>query len=231
MKKWLIFTIAALLASGGGMSLAADAAASPSAEDQLDPQPDTDTDTDTDSDDDVVKGAAVPSAKLTELSQQLGVPEERVTAMLGSGMGNGEAFIAMSLANKLALASDPPLAIGDALDQILAARASGQGWGQIAKANGLKLGQVVSESQKAINADLRAKDRGDVRRAEQPSAHGKPDAVNKPEKPDKVAKVEKAQKPDKPEKPPKPAKPDKVEKVDKPQKPDKPDKPHGRPGA
>lgn len=81
---------------------------------------------------------------------------------------------------------------------VLAMRADGMGWGQIAKQLGFNLGELVSAS----NRNAKATDA----HAAKPAAHatGKPDRVSKVERPAKPDRVERPQKPDRPERPQKP---------------------------
>lgn len=95
------------------------------------------------------------------------------------------------------------------LKGVLAMRADGQGWGNISKSLGLKLGDVESAA-KALGP---LPDSADF-------AHGqKVDKANKADKAEKAEKVAKADRPDKP---------DHLDKPEKPEKPERPDKPeHG----
>lgn len=98
------------------------------------------------------------------------------------------------------------------LTGVLALRAEGQGWGNIAKTLGFKLGDVMS----AAKAHGPVPDNADI-------AHGdKTDKGNHADKADKVAKTDR---PDKADRPDKPDHPDKPEKPEKPERPDKPE--HG----
>jgi hypothetical protein len=101
------------------------------------------------------------------------------------------------------------------LTGVLALRAQNQGWGQISKTLGVKLGDVMS----AAKARGPVPDHDDI-------AHGdKDDKAGHHDKDDKVAKADKADKADHPDKA---DRPDKVEHPDKPEKPERPDKPeHG----
>ena len=95
---------------------------------------------------------------------------------------------------------------------VLALRAEGQGWGNIAKTLGFKLGDIMS----ATKAHGPVPDSADI-------AHGeKVDKASHADKADKVAKVDR---PDKADRPDKPDHPDKPEKPEKPERPDKPE--HG----
>ncbi|RDI96773.1 hypothetical protein DVT68_20165 [Dyella solisilvae] len=87
------------------------------------------------------------------------------------------------------------------LTGVLALRADGQGWGNIAKALGFKLGDIMS----AAKAHGPVPDSADI-------AHGdKTEKANHADKADKVAKADRPDKPDHPDKPEKPERPDKPE--------------------
>lgn len=77
------------------------------------------------------------------LSVDTGVPVPTLEKQKAdSGLGFGGVFIA----NKLASAT------GKTFDQIVAEHKAGQGWGEIAKANNLKLGSLVSAAKKSESA-------------------------------------------------------------------------------
>ena len=90
---------------------------------------------------------------------------------------------------------------------VLAMRADGMGWGQIAKQLGFKLGQLVSASHGKDKSQAGAVHAGKA------ESHGKQDRVAKP---DHVAKVER------------PARPEKIERPQRPERPQKPER-GGRP--
>jgi len=99
-------------------------------------------------------------------------------------MGNGEINIALSIAEKKLGMSTPTAQqlqaalIGDARQPgVLAMRAEGKGWGQVAQANGFKLGEVM-RSEKAEKTERHA-------RAEHPERHHKPERPEKPQRPEK----------------------------------------------
>ena len=102
-------------------------------------------------------------------------------------MGYGEVNIALSIAEKQ-LGTTRPTAqqlqtalVGtSAKPGILAMRADGKGWGQIAQSYGFKLGEVM-RSEKAEKHDKQEKHA----RAERPERHGKPERPEKPEKPER----------------------------------------------
>lgn len=77
------------------------------------------------------------------LSVDTGVPVPTLEKQkAASGLGFGGVFIA----NKLASAT------GKTFDQIAAEHQAGRGWGEIAKANDLKLGSLVSAAKKSDSA-------------------------------------------------------------------------------
>lgn len=86
------------------------------------------------------------------------------------------------------------------LDGILAARAAGEGWGQIAKAEGFKLGDVMRSPKGDAHAHTHVK----VERVEQVKGHD----VDRPSKPEHVAKADRPERPERPNKPERPEHPD-----------------------
>lgn len=91
------------------------------------------------------------------------------------------------------------------LTGVLALRADGQGWGNIAKTLGFKLGDIMG----ATKAHGPVPSSADI-------AHG--EKVNHADKADKVAKVDRPDKADRPDKPEHPDKPEKPERPDKPER-------------
>jgi hypothetical protein len=114
-----------------------------------------------------------------------GTTKETFTAPTGKmGYGNVDNALALAEASlaKQGITNPTPAQLEAALvgkEGILTARASGQGWGQIANSMGIKL--------------------GDVKRSEKA-----PERVSKVDRPNKPEKPEKPQRPDKPERPEKP---------------------------
>ena len=105
-------------------------------------------------------GAAVSQAAisgqtrvLTRISNETGVSVDTLQSQKSAtGFGNGE----LENANLLAKAT------GKSFDEIAAEHQAGEGWGEIANDNGLKLGKLVSEAHRSSHASTHA-----------PSAHGK----------------------------------------------------------
>jgi hypothetical protein len=154
------------------------------------------------------------------------------TSKLGFGNVNIALALAQAELTKMGITNPTPAQIEAALNGgtittatgstkvtgILAQRADGKGWGQIAKSLGFNLGQVVAASKTdkpAANAERRAdaaKDRADAKAA-------KADArAEKVEKVAKVDKMEKPQKIDRPEKIDRPVKVERPERAERPQK-------------
>lgn len=110
-------------------------------------------------------------------------------------LGFGEISILLALAAKQNSANPKTV------DQILAMRQGGEGWGKIGRDLGYKnLGSVVSS--------VKATDKGVTRVA-----------TERGPSPDKVAGVDK---PDKPDKVSKPDKPERIQRVERPEKPERP---------
>jgi hypothetical protein len=77
---------------------------------------------------------------LTSISRDTGVPIETLAAQRDrTRLGYGGLFIATSLAS----------ATGQTFDDIAALKASGHGWGWIAKQNNVKLGPIISRARTA----------------------------------------------------------------------------------
>lgn len=99
---------------------------------------------------------------------------------------------------------------------VLAMRADGMGWGQIAQELGFNLGTLMS----AANSNGKAQ-AGTARTAK----------TDRPAKAEKVAKVDKVARPDHGASVERPARPERVERVERPERPQRPDRPErgGRP--
>ncbi len=92
--------------------------------------------------DDEAKQSAGNQAVFESLSKQLKIPAATLEAeQKSTNFGFGQLFIANSLAQ----------ASGKTFDQIAQEFKSGKGWGEIAKANNVKLGKVVSSAKRAGN--------------------------------------------------------------------------------
>jgi len=116
------------------------------------------------------------------IAKQFKVDPSLVTSLRNRRVGFGEATVALALSQEL-MKQDKSLKQQQALDQILAKRAGGEGWGRIAQDFGLKLGRV----------------RADVERAEKQVA--RLERSDKTERGDKVEKMDnRGERMDRPEK-------------------------------
>jgi hypothetical protein len=138
--------------------------------------------------------------KGTQFQFDAGSPPRALTAqdvqdLRAKRLGFGEISILLALAAKQS--STNPKTV----DQILAMRERGEGWGKLARDLGYKnLGSVLSS--------VKATDKGVTRVAS--------------ERGPQVDKVSGTDKPDKPEKMSKPDKPERIERVERPEKPERP---------
>ncbi|GAB3027710.1 hypothetical protein GCM10027285_07330 [Oleiagrimonas citrea] len=107
------------------------------------------------------------------------------------------------------------------LQGVLALRASGQGWGQIAQTLGVNLGAVVSASH--------------TTHSQAGMTHGKPDdvAAKMSDHAHSVASASRPTRPDVAQRPERPDRPDRPSRPDRPERPERPDLPDhaGRPGG
>jgi hypothetical protein len=88
------------------------------------------------------------AANVDRISTATGVPVATLQAERAStGLGWGSLEKAHLLAN----------ASGQSFDNVVAAHQSGQGWGKIARNNGLNLGKLVSNAHRSSNATMHAK--------------------------------------------------------------------------
>jgi len=88
------------------------------------------------------------AASVDRISAATGVPVATLqTERASTGLGWGSLEKAHLLAN----------ASGQSFDNVVAAHQSGQGWGKIARNNGLNLGTLVSNAHRSSNATMHAK--------------------------------------------------------------------------
>jgi len=99
----------------------------------------------------VFGAVASGAANLDRISAATGVPVATLQAERASaGLGWGSLEKAHLLAN----------ATGQSFDNIVALHQGGQGWGKIARNNGLNLGTLVSNAHRSSNATMHAKNTG-----------------------------------------------------------------------
>ena len=108
-------------------------------------------------------------------------------------LGNGEENIALSLARASLAKQDITTPSGEqlklALEPILAQRADGRGWGEIANAMGIRLGDVM-RADKAQTPERMARAEKHI---------GKPERVERAERPERPDRAERPERPEKPE--------------------------------
>lgn len=143
-------------------------------------------------------------------------------------MGWGNVKIALSLAEatltKAGITNPTPAQIAAALNGgtvvtangtsitltgVLADRAAGQGWGQIAKSSGFKLGEVLRSPKAAGSASANAGVHGKADKAKAADDQADaPDLANESDHSSKPAHVARLDRPDRPAKPDRPERPD-----------------------
>lgn len=104
---------------------------------------------------------------LGQMSSQLGVPSATLEQQKNSsGLSFGNLFITDALAKSS----------GKSFDQILAERRSGKGWGEIARENNLRLGEVVSQlkrSSKSLEAERHEAEKQEARASKSEAAQAR----------------------------------------------------------
>jgi hypothetical protein len=114
--------------------------------------------------------AAVVSnaAPVQRISDETGVPVDTLqTERTSTGLGWGELENAHLLSN----------ATGQSFDDIVALHQGGEGWGKIARDNGLKLGDIVSAAHRSSQAASHAQNTETVH-GKSTSVHGKSGSVH-----------------------------------------------------
>ena len=94
--------------------------------------------------------AATPDGRrriVETIAKQFNVPEKLVNDLRGRKIAYGEITVALALSQQLI--KREKVTQQQALDRVLGARKSGQGWGALARDLGLKLPDVVSDVKKA----------------------------------------------------------------------------------
>jgi hypothetical protein len=119
-----------------------------------------------------------------EVKLTKGTTTETFTPPTGKlGYGNVDNALALAAASleKKGITQPTPAQLEASLMEVLKLRADGMGWGQIAQAQGVKLGEV--------------------KRAEKAQGAGKPERVAKVDRPNKPERPERPHRPERPEKP------------------------------
>ncbi|MBI5587449.1 MAG: hypothetical protein HY889_03675 [Deltaproteobacteria bacterium] len=146
-------------------------------------------------------GEAKGEKAVTErLEKQFGVDEARIKSLRDKKLGYGEIAIALSLAEKL------PGGITDGnVDKIMTMRQGPpvEGWGNVARKLGVKLGPVVSGVEKVrseTNKEMKRAEREEMQR-EKKEKHEKIEKGEKGERPEKMERPEPHGRPERPETP------------------------------
>jgi hypothetical protein len=82
------------------------------------------------------------------VARHFNVSEKIVNEIRARRIGYGEVTIALSLSQQL-MKREKGLALKQAVDRVVTLRKSGQGWGNIARDLGLRLGDVIADVKKA----------------------------------------------------------------------------------
>ena len=201
---------------------------------------------------DLAPDTSNPPPYMDELLERTDLTEAQMLEMRSNDAGWGEIRIATLLAEQMTANSadtDTPLTFDEALAAVLAARAEGLGYGEIAQQNDLQIGRLLRNRNRvrepALGDGLEAEE--GVQAGEAVQVRGRKRSVfaqlagflgfGKAERPDKLerpirsagsardAKPERPNRPDKLERPERPERPEKPEKPEKPERPAKPEKP------
>lgn len=194
--------------------------------------------------------ATNPPAYIAEMVEKMELTQAQVDQMRSDGAGWGNIRIAALLAEQMAAKtadSDTPLTFDEALEAVLAARAEGKGFGEIAKENELKIGKLLQNrnqgEEPAPEDGLEAEQGVQIGKANQTQGKkrglfariagifgvGKSERADKTEHSPKLAasakeKPHKVQKAERPERPGRPERPSKLERPAKLEKPEKPER-------
>jgi hypothetical protein len=122
-----------------------------------------------------------------------------------SKMGNGNVNIALALTDaslkQQGIINPTTDQLKTALNNVLAQRASGKGWGEIANGMGFKLGDVM-RSERADKVARDRRDRDD--RADRDDRKDRGERAERAERPERAERVERPERPERPEKPERP---------------------------
>ena len=185
-----------------------------------------------------------PPPFILALLEATAVKQDQVDQMRADGAGWGSIGISVLLADQIAVDSEGTVTFDDALASVLAARAEGMGYGQIAGENGLQIGELVrrrsrvrertfqngsgeqgeaSGVQVRRNARVREKRQNALGRLVRFLGLGKPERPDRPSRPERVERPARAEKVERPERPERP------ERLERPERPEKPEKPERGP--
>ncbi len=196
--------------------------------------------TDTDGQEAQTPSTAHPPAYIGELLKNGDLKQEQVDQMRAAGWGWGAIRIATRLAQQMVANSITGLTFDDALAQVMAARAEGKGFGQIAADNNVKVGQLVGNKKAGVGSAAKDGNKASAaaaattkkpgffarvgrffgfgRSADKPA---KPATVEKPQESGKAVQMDKPERPTKPERATKAERPERMERPSRPEKPEK----------
>lgn len=121
------------------------------------------------------------------------------------------------------------------LPGVLALRAEGQGWGQIARQLDVRLGDVASGARRNPRAAERAAERAGERAgrdaAEALEPTGRPERLDRGQRPERADRPERPERPERLDRPARPERPVRPERAERPERPVRPERPErgGRP--
>jgi len=190
---------------------------------------------------------------IVELLETSELTPEQADLLRADGLGWGEVRIAVRLAEQIVASSDGTVTFNDALTDVRMARAAGEGFGEIASENDLKVGSLVGNRDR--NRNERTEDAaGDPLEAHEGVEAGatrrvterkqnvftrlvrffgfgkreRPNGDLKPadlEKPGKVEKIQKVERVARADRVERPARPEKLERPSKIERPERPARP------
>ncbi len=194
-----------------------------------------------------------PPPFILNLLESSELKQDQLDQMRTDGAGWGNIRIVALLAEQISDKSEGTVSFDDALAEVLAARAAGKGFGEIAGENGLQVGETIRNRNRQREGSLedgpgdgdgdglqvqetirvREKKRGvfarlagflGFKKAEKPEKAVGPERLQRTERPEKPSKPEKLERPERPERPEKLEKPERPERPERPEKPEKPER-------
>lgn len=138
----------------------------------------------------------------------MGYGEVNITLAMAQALVDGGAFadLQSALTGASSTVTNPDGTTTTTLEGgVLAMRADGMGWGQIAKELGFNLGSLVSASNNGGNTSARAERGADAAKADRAA---KPERVARAERPVRPEKIDRPDRPARPERPERPQKPE-----------------------
>ncbi|GAA0887441.1 hypothetical protein [Rhodanobacter soli] len=162
--------------------------------------------------DDVVKNAdgttTTTTTTFTPATGKMGYGNVKIALSLAEATLAKDGITDPTAAEMAAALNGGTLVLADGtsidLNGVLAQRAAGEGWGQIAKADGFKLGDVMRSPKAVGSTAANGNAHAHVEKVELAKVHG----VDRPSKPEHVAKADRPDRPSRPDRPERPEHPD-----------------------